>query len=614
MGNIALSRRKKFKGQGYNVVKNENTPKIQQMFDLPSLDLMVYYTLTSNSNIKRASYVNMRNMFEMLDMDMYEHDPEKMKRINFIVKALKARLEENMTNYKAIIKYVNDGFLDETQLDISDQDLVLSTKELEWIDGTISQTLKFAFIENEVDRLLDLLTKFKSCNYLSKASIVEQVEDAAKALMTKFRQVSSMRVQDTMFSLKEGVFENVIADTHDKLTSPHNRILCGMRGLNELTYGGFEATRCYIFYGVPGVGKSTLAVNLALQIKEANKFYICKDQTKRPAVLLITMENNIYETVERIFDIVVSSNDELQNYSKQDLVDILREEGELFVSSDSPIDILIKYVPNGSVDTSYLYNITEELEDEGVEVIALILDYLNCMHSAYKCTDMRIELGNVVAECKTFAVIKDIPIITFSQLNREAAKMIDAAKLNNQADVTRVLGRSQIAESIIMLYYMDWGSIINVDYDSKGNKYMVFNRFKIRGKCTPRYYICQPFRDPNGISLLTDINKPVPIFKETLKDDVSSIGMKSSRLMSRGIEENNNTQPEMTAEQKQHLELFNRMDRLNNGDNIFTMSKLRSTPVNSLAYSPTLDKEAEEESQIQPFTKLIMPVIFDNAH
>lgn len=575
MGNIALSRRQKIKGQGFEVVKNkDNINKIDVNFDLPSLNLMCYYALSTNLSVKRSHYMNMRNLFEMIDMELYKNDPEKMRRIRFINKALDARLNQNLRNPITIIKYCNDGLLDGDILSIDENEFILSTEELSWINGTISETLKYSFIYNDVDDLLDVLMRFKSSNYLSKGAIVKEIEEKVKRMLNNFRRVASQSVTDTLFTLKDGLFENIIMDTHDKLSSGHNRILSGMQGLNELTYGGFESTRCYIFYGVPGVGKSALAVNLALQIKNANRNYVPKDRTKRPAIVLVTMENSIHETVERIFDIIVTSNSELQKYDVNDVIKMLRQQGELYLSSESPVDIIIKYVPNGSVDTSYLYTLTEELEDEGIETIGLILDYLNCMHSVYKTSDMRIELGNVTAEIKTFAVIKDIPVITFSQLNREAAKMIDAAKLNNQADVTRVLGRAQIAESIIMLYYMDWGAIINVDYDSQGNKYMVFNRFKIRGKCTPRYYICQPFKNPNSIAMEQDIFNPIPIFKETLKDDIANIGYSnsSSRLNNRRSVDD---EPQMKINKTNDMETYQQMDRLNNNDNVFLLSRFR---------------------------------------
>ena len=71
----------------------------------------------------------------------------------------------------------------------------------------------------------------------------------------------------------------------------------------------------------------------------------------------------------------------------------LREEGELVLNDDSPIDIVIKYKANKSVDTSYLYTLVDDLEDDGYEVICLVQDHVKRIRSIYNSPDLRIELG-----------------------------------------------------------------------------------------------------------------------------------------------------------------------------------------------------------------------------
>ena len=593
MGNIALTRRKKFSGQGYKVVKDETkVKKIDVNFDITSLNLLCFYTLSQNIAVKRSHLINLRNMMELIDMDIYKSDPEKLRRIKFIKKALEARLEKNLKNPDIIIKYINDGFTDEALLAINYEDCILSNEELAWVNGTVSKTLQYSFLYNDIDEFIDILNRFKSCNYLSKDAIVQEVEQMVDKIKANFRRVATQSVQDQIFTLKDGLFENIIMDVHDRLNCSSNRILCGMQGMNELTYGGFESGRCYMYFACPGTGKSLLAANLLVQIKQANKNIQTKDPTKRPAVVLITMENQITETIERIFDIVLTPDSELKNYSANDVIRMLREDGELFLSDDSPVDIIVKYVPNGSVDTGYFYTLTEELEDEGIETIAVIFDYINCIRSAYKTTDMRVELGNIVAEMKTFAILKDIPIISFGQLNRDAAAKVDAARMNNMQDVARVLGRAQIAESIFILNNIDFGCILDVEYDSHGNKYMTFNRFKIRGKCTPRYYMCQPFKSANNIGLVCDLNDYVPVFKETLKDDIANKGYSTnSRLHTRMDDiEDNDESISMPLEDKLH----------NNTDNIYLLSELRNQGVGRI---PIINDEENYDFIGNPVTE-----------
>ena len=152
----------------------------------------------------------------------------------------------------------------------------------------------------------------------------------------------------------------------------------------------------------------------------------------------------------------------------------MRAEGELFLTDESPIDIIIKFKPNKSEDTSYLYTLVEDLEDEGYEVIALLQDHAKRMRATTRNPDVRLELGDVINEFKTFAMLKDIPVISNSHLNREGARVIDANAGKSKADLTRLLGKSNIGESLLMLDNVDYACIINYEYDNEGHKYMVF--------------------------------------------------------------------------------------------------------------------------------------------
>lgn len=196
----------------------------------------------------------------------------------------------------------------------------------------------------------------------------------------------------------------------------------------------------------------------------------------------------------------------------------LRASGELYLTDESPIDLLIKYKPNRSEDTSYLYTLVEDLEDEGYEVICLIQDHVKRIRSTSNNPDIRLELGDVVNELKTFAMLKDIPVISNSHLNRDGARIIDSNSGNSKSDLTRLLGKSNIGESLLMLDNVDWAGIINNAYDREGNKYMVFKHIKTRIK-TFRDYICQPFDTENEIKLIEDFYSPIPVFRESLYDE-----------------------------------------------------------------------------------------------
>lgn len=510
---MVIERRPRSKGQGKTYTR---TRKLPINFDLSALTLMCNYVMSENRNVRRLQYVNLRNLIDMLDMDKYVNDQERYKRIIFIQKGLEARLDRGISDPILLYKYINGGIIDDDIIDISDF-VSLSNNEIDWINETVSSTIKSAFIYEECDKMIDLWTRFRSADYTSISAISAEIEQATAQLHTKFRKAKVESNTEQMFSLAPDNLHAVLMDTWEETTSKYRKLITGMQGFNQLIGGGFENTRVYLLLGITGVGKSMTLMNLAYQIKKYNKGFKPKDPTKRPCVLYLTMENTVTESLQRLFQIC--TGEELAKQSSPEEAERkLRTEGELYLTDSSPIDILIKFKPNKSEDTSYLYTLVEDLEDEGYEVICLLQDHAKRIRSTTNNPDIRLELGDVINEFKTFAMLKDIPVISNSHLNREGARVIDANATSSKSDLTRLLGKSNIGESLLMLDNVDFAAIINNEYDREGNKYMVFKQIKTRIKSF-RDYICQPFDKDNEIKLIEDYYSPVPVFRETLYSD-----------------------------------------------------------------------------------------------
>lgn len=505
--------RKRKYGQGRTAVKTKRRLPIN--FDIGSLDLMCQYVISTNRNIKRGMYINLRNLIELLDMEKYINDQEKYKRVLFIKKGLEGRLVRGLDKPSTIIKYINGGFISDDIIDVNNFD-ELSNAEIDWINETISGTLSLTFLYEEIDRGIDLFTRFKAADSTNITKLGEEIKEYISNLNTMFRRAQVQSVTNEMFSLEPNALVNILDNVRIELTNEYRKLYTGMVGFNQLIGGGFENTRCYLFLGITGIGKSLSLLNLAYQMKKYNKNFKPKDPTKIPTIVYLTMENTVTETVDRLFQIATGDN--LRNYSTNEAVDILKSTGELYLTDESPINLLIKYQPNKSVDTGYLYTLTEDLEDEGYEVICMIQDHVKRIRAASGQTDVRLELGDVINEMKTFAILKDIPIITVSHLNRDAAKIIDTAPTRSNKDIIRLLGKSNIGESLLMLDNVDYAGIIHVEYDQQENKYMSFKNIKKRIGCA-RDYLYQPFRQDNDLKLMEDALLPVPVFKETLYED-----------------------------------------------------------------------------------------------
>ena len=491
-----------------------NEKKARYNFDLSILNLMCSYILSQNANIRRGNLINMRNLFDSIDLSIYDKDPEKMKRINFIRRGLEARLIQDLKNPTLILTYINGGIVN-TNLDNNEFDEI-SNNELEFIDQTISGALKNTFIDSDMDKFFDLYTRYKAEEYRYRDAITAEIEMFVAELHNKFRRAKTEEISNTSFSLKEGEFENSLSDIHDSLTAPGRYLYCTMQGVNTLVGGGFECTRAYLFLGMAGIGKSMLLLNLALQMKKANKGYIPKDPTKIPTILFLTQENSVEETVDRICNIITGKN--IKEFGKEELINILRTEGELMLEGDNNININIIYKPDRSIDTGDLYTIIEDLEDDGYEVIALFQDHIKRIRSIdrHVSGDVRLELGFVMNELKILAQLKKIPVITVSHLNRDASKTIDSMVQGNKTDLTRLLGRSNIGESMLMYDNADCVVIANREIDIDEVDHLVLKNVKLRNGSTKLDYICQPFERGSGTKLVEDLYDVMPRFKITL--------------------------------------------------------------------------------------------------
>ena len=507
-----MDRRDKY-SQKY--IKNKDL-KIDVQFDITELELLCSYIISENRSIRRGNIINLRNLLGIIDMNNYAGDQTRLDMIAFIEKGIEARIKYNLISSSLILKHINGGFGSTD----NNRYTQLNNAAVDYVNKTISEILKYSIIYNDVDEGLAILTKFKATDYINRGDIVKEFENWINKIQVKFRRAKALDADDITFSLTGNSFAEAMYTTYDQITSPSNRLIFGTQGLNALTGGGVQAQRVYTLLGLPGEGKSSTLLDMAIQIKRYNRNYQCKDPTKRPCVVVLIMENSIQETVERIFSMCVGNS--MSNYSKDDILNILNTQGNLMVSNDDPIDLIIKFRPNLSEDTSYLYTFTEDLEDEGYEVICMIQDYIKRIRSVEGSFngDTRMQLGAVINEFKVFATLKNIPVITASQLNRTATQNIDEARIKNKADLVRLIGRSNVGESNLIIENSDWIALIAPEYDKDGSKYLGIQRVKSRYYIAGDIYTVYLPYIRDSIKFIEDFYSPVPVYKVTMREEV----------------------------------------------------------------------------------------------
>ena len=498
---------------------NPSSGYIDIGLDSHILEKLCNMVLSQNKLIRRTQLINIGKLVDMVDPAKYLNDPEKTKMVSFIRKGIEARLGLNLTDKYMIMQHIDGGVISDDVINI-DQYQEMNSAEVEFMNNMVSETLHYATVYQSVDKMMDICTRFKAGEFGSKGSIVEEYKAHINWTQNEFRRSRNEDRTEMVFSLSGENFRDCVTETYNRAANPKKKLITGMQGLNELLGGGFESGRIYTFFGLPGEGKSTVILNLMYQIKKYNRDYVCKDPTKRPCIVLLTMENTVDESIERLFGISTNRN-AMTEFDLESAIAIMQQEGELTLSDTNPIDIIIKYKPTNSVDTSYMYTLSDDLEDQGYEVIAFFQDYLGRIRSTQHLNDTRLEYGAVTDDFKVFAQFKDIPVISVSQLNRDASRRIDEGRQTNKNDLVRALGRSNISESMLILNNIDGGYMITPEFTKNGEKYMGMQRVKIRYNASGMEVIYLPFAS-NGIKLVEDFGT-IPCFKTTMKPDTPAM-------------------------------------------------------------------------------------------
>lgn len=492
-----------------------NSERIAFTLDTKALNLICSFVVSENLNIKKSHLLQLRKLVNQIDIDKSYKDQERIDRMRFIIRGLEAKLDYGYSDQYIVLKHINGGLVNSPLIPM-ESIRELNNAEVGWINNMVSEALKTSFMENETDDLYNLLAEYKSSNVFDKPKLVAKIEEAITTLQQKFR---SARVQDSKedyFSLKDDIFKEKLKETYDALKSPANKLITGMQGMNEMLGGGFERGRLYLYLGLPGEGKSSLMLNLAYQVKKYNRQYILKDKTKTPCIVFLTMENGMKETIERLFNITTRP-ESIIDYTFDEVLNMMIHEGQLYVDEGNPIDIIVKYAPPDIKDTNFLYELYDELDDQGYECILMIQDYLKRIKSANNHnTELRLELGYICNEFKTFAVEKDIPFISASQLNRDAARHIDETRKKAGSDLVRLFGRNNIGESITILENTDAMFFLAPEYDKDGLKYLGIQLAKKRYRGATRSHCYQPYLPGNGIRLVEDIGQEQPACKNSL--------------------------------------------------------------------------------------------------
>jgi replicative DNA helicase len=219
----------------------------------------------------------------------------------------------------------------------------------------------------------------------------------------------------------------------EDLTSIQKAIPSNWPWLDDALNGGFQENgrALYVFAGETNIGKSIFLGNVATNIANQGK-----------NVLLITLEMSELLYARRICTNVSKIPLKELAINAPSLRQALKEQ-----EKEGKGSIFIKEFPPSTITPNQLKAFIKKIVDQGIKIDAIVLDYLNLLHSTVG-TNSYERIKNVTEQVRAMTYMFNCPIISATQLNRSGFS-------SNNPDLTTIsesVGLAATADVIVSIY------------------------------------------------------------------------------------------------------------------------------------------------------------------
>ena len=178
----------------------------------------------------------------------------------------------------------------------------------------------------------------------------------------------------------------------------------GWAWVDEMLDGGFleNGRSIYVFAGETNVGKSIFLGNIAVNMAKQGK-----------TVLVVSLEMSELMYAKRLAGNLTGL--EINNLRHE--IPELRTKMQKEVIENPTGKLLIKEFPPSTITASQLGAFMKKIEQKGIKIDALVLDYVNLMHSPIGNNSYE-RVKYATEQVRALSYTHNCPIITATQLNR----------------------------------------------------------------------------------------------------------------------------------------------------------------------------------------------------
>lgn len=511
--------------------------------------LMIIKVLSSDITVNRRSLANIKRFLTIIDRDYYcrSENIEAMLLVCDLLVSIRTKNPHGVSLES--LTYKVENLLVEPYDKVRDQLIIpqinvakdeLPEDDLEYITNSLDQNLKFSYILDVKDNLIELTNDIETSSYTDFPNLLNQYRDLITGIMNFFRRTDSSSMTNEIVHTGDPTFLDILYDTYEAIRNPASALQTGWQALNSALgpRGGFQNKNLYCLHANTNSFKSAMLLHISRMIKEYNASRVI-DEFKRtgkiPTILHISMENDNDEDNERLYKTVVkkdlgkcTSREELNQSWEHNFGNTNGEE-------ENPIDISFLHVDARSLSVDEIDIIIENLEEEGYRVIACVVDYLGLIKPRLEDMgkDNRLQLKNIADDLLSLAKNRDIPVITAHQINRSGGAVL--TNLKNQGGVNAIsqMTNEFIGESYGIEQAVSWSAFIDIEIHGE-DRWLMFKRNKSRykNKFGTETFVMK-IRD--GIIIDDDIYLSTPLSLPKIPDGIGTDEAVNQNQGSRGI-------------------------------------------------------------------------------
>ena len=294
---------------------NERSQGIEYLklsWNVQLLNKIIGYVFKKTKNISNLQLRNVQKLLMNCDYTDYLNRPIIMDRIEFILKALEARLEKKLEDEGIILEYCtpdNSNPVIEEVVKNLDRYKNLNYSEIEFISTFVQDRLTNGIFLNKVKEMKTIIEMMEDNEFPTYADANKRVTEWINEYNMARRQISTSW-NDDVLDFNDPNIEERVSEINARLGDTSSIIITGIIMLNEMLSPGFRPGKLYMFLGLTGGFKSAMLLKIILDCAKYNAgTYKPKKEGAKPYVLYLTMENTIDESFARVWNMAVEDTD-----------------------------------------------------------------------------------------------------------------------------------------------------------------------------------------------------------------------------------------------------------------------------------------------------------------